>query len=930
MPNLVLNRSRYNLTKPMQTAGGRYNLNDFLYAWYQFETPINTITNSDLKDLSGNLRTLTPMPSHGGLDGNQDVIHTHRPLSPVDIGIVVPQGFSKRSAEFSNTILQYKNSDRGFSFVESNSDLSFSISAWIKLGDANNTDQVIASKASVAKDEVNNEVVVSNSEWWLYTNSTNDLVFRITTGDNTGFRQSIVPSGTVANYRNKLTNIVAVYDASGQINIYINGSIPASQITNESQDFPGMSKGLAKMTLGALQIPVKLNDSGEEVGDTDNDNDVDLDDLNDCNEINKSFSGSIAEIAFWNTALNKENCKALYGALEYSYLVRHDSGATQIGLNISGEAFDEQRQGINIRDVNDQTTSLFVKIRPIADNIKTFRYKDVNPVAYNDEISSTMYLSNTTFKTYDLNDSFISNFGDEYKLSDSEALISWFKMGKSKAEDLSRNKVASFYRGNIPTDDFIWPKGSRKYTSLEFSGDADRGVDIGPANYWNSKINQDSSGDISISLMIKPTQVNQRSRILSISEKIGVTLVQDGSIRFFYRYTDSPNKVAIWTTTTAEGQPPLINLNSPEWYHVFISYSASDLTNSPDIYVNTKNETGKEVVKESVATVGNHSPAGEIVRISGHNACLGRKPGGSLLYAGNIADVAIWNKKLSEESVKAIYQSIRVGVFNEDTNNQFISRVSVGGEGNLSSRVSHVHEDLNLGQSLLYEDGLPFYDTQNLNPEYVVKTHPYSIELPPTLADYNSLSSFDGVIDVMGRRKYIDRSTIEQPFRAKGVRGSFGAVDDTYRRSAEISTGINLGENQVVENFLDSPGQIHLSTIQLESFGSTELEKPLIIKTPGFAEERSDTFGKITPFIDAGSDRDKDYLVFLDDQELRNVLTGHDDITESGKILRKSKLNPDSSKINNYKTHDRMSLTGREYENNPAGVDSFAFGGLKK
>ena len=139
--------------------------------------------------------------------------------------------------------------------------------------------------------------------------------------------------------------------------------------------------------------------------------------------------------------------------------------------------------------------------------------------------------------------------------------------------------------------------------------------------------------------------------------------------------------------------------------------------------------------------VGNHAPAGEIVRISGHNACLGRKPGGSLLYAGNIADVAIWNKKLSEESVRAIYQSIRVGVFNEDTNNKFISRVSVGGEGNLSSRVSHIHEDLNLGQSLLYEDGLPFYDTQNLNPEYVVKTHPYSIELPPTLADYNSLSS---------------------------------------------------------------------------------------------------------------------------------------------------------------------------------------------
>ena len=41
-------------------------------------------------------------------------------------------------------------------------------------------------------------------------------------------------------------------------------------------------------------------------------------------------------------------------------------------------------------------------------------------------------------------------------------------------------------------------------------------------------------------------------------------------------------------------------------------------------------------------------------------------------------------------------------------------------------------------------------------------------------------------------------------------------------------------------------------------------------------------------------------------------------------------INSNSGKINNYRTHDKMSITGREYQNTPSGLDSFAFGGLKK
>ncbi len=86
MPNLVLNRSRYNLNNPMQTAGGKYDLNEHLYAWYQFSENISSLAiGRQLKDKSLNFKDLTPKPPHGGTDPNDEnntLIHTHRPGLP--------------------------------------------------------------------------------------------------------------------------------------------------------------------------------------------------------------------------------------------------------------------------------------------------------------------------------------------------------------------------------------------------------------------------------------------------------------------------------------------------------------------------------------------------------------------------------------------------------------------------------------------------------------------------------------------------------------------------------------------------------------------------------------------------------------------------------------------------------------------------------
>lgn len=1131
MPNLVLNRSRYNLNNPMQTAGGKYDLNEHLYAWYQFSENISSLAaGRQLKDKSLNFKDLLPKPPHGGTDPNDPsntLIHTHRPGFPeednpgndiysyvnsqdiklfltgedvltrvstaggfsvnatpnitteistirnkqirvikgtedddhvfindhenlnfpstsdfsmslwvyhdsteqneselVAKGVVeemtsewafeyspgkyfftlfdnnnggfilkeissgnltngwhhwfitngsvddlsdfnvfidgqpapaasvtdgepngdfettrnlggnlyigrtlqptfkvadvalwnrivpdytiekiynsyfhvskkVPQGFSEKSSMFSDTILQYAPDTNRFSFVDNDGDQSFSISAWIKPSDKNiNRNQTIAAKTAIAKDNQNNDVL-ENAEWRLFLDTNGNMVFRVTSPNDASFKQVLIPSSTVDDYRASWTNVIATYNPNKPSpEIYINGSIKGTP-TKTSNSFTGMTKSGANMTIGALDTPTRFSD-GEEIGDTDLDNDQDFDDAVLCNSMSQSFSGLILEIAFWKTELDAANVNALYKSYEQSYLVRGDSGATQIGFNISGEVFDEQRQGINIRDINDQTTSLFTKIRPISDDIKTFRYKDLDAAIYNDEIATTSYSSNTSYQRYDLLNQYLDNFGKKYSHSAASSLVAWFKMGVDSASDRSGNLFPGNYMGGTFSDDFIWPLGNQKYKAIVLNGVSDRGVEIGRSVNWRRYYGINTPGDISISAMIKPEKLDplpsERARIVSICESIGLTIdYENNHARFFYRYKDS---YGVWRTPNG-----VFDFSNNRWYHVLATYSAGNISNTPEIYIDGVKTTLTRLVE----------PSGERLELKNTRSNIGRKSGGSLLYSGEIADVALWSRKISEEDVEAIFQSIKVGIYNSDVSRKFISRVSVGGAGNLSSRVSHRHEDLNLGQSLLYEDSLPYFDNQEINPEKVIKIHPSNIELPPTLADYNSLSSFDGVVDVINRRKYIDRSTIEQPFRAKGVRGSFGAVDDTYRRSAEIFSGYDLDENQVVENFLDSPGQIHLSTAQLNGGAN------LTINTPGFAEEQSDTFGKIAPFHDVSSDRDKDYQVFLDDEALRNVL-----------------INSDSSKINNYRTHDKMSATGREYDNSAVGVDSFAFGGLKK
>lgn len=76
-------------------------------------------------------------------------------------------------------------------------------------------------------------------------------------------------------------------------------------------------------------------------------------------------------------------------------------------------------------------------------------------------------------------------------------------------------------------------------------------------------------------------------------------------------------------------------------------------------------------------------------------------------------------------------------------------------------------------------------------------------QLPDFLADYNSLSTPSGVIDVFDQRAQIERNSIEGPFFARGVKGSLGQYEDHYKRSREISFGYDIKSEPKTDFFLD-------------------------------------------------------------------------------------------------------------------------------
>jgi hypothetical protein len=238
----------------------------------------------------------------------------------------------------------------------------------------------------------------------------------------------------------------------------------------------------------------------------------------------------------------------------------------------------------------------------------------------------------------------------------------------------------------------------------------------------------------------------------------------------------------------------------------------------------------------------------------------------------------------------AFDDSIATTSFSSGSN---ISHVSIGGDGRLSERLTHEREQRDLGQSVVYDDGEPFEDTLDLDPPTIVAKHPVDLILPSQLVAQTSNELTDGVIEPLIIREKIDMSSIEGPFYSHDVRASLGGMIDAFRRSYVIVDGWDLDEpDKGTAPFLDS----------VENMGDIDL--------PGAF---SDDFAKIEPYVDYANDRDKEYTT-------NNVETTISTTLVSGSTWVD----------NDVRTYDKMAAHGFVFDGDTVGIDSIAYGGLKK
>lgn len=208
-----------------------------------------------------------------------------------------------------------------------------------------------------------------------------------------------------------------------------------------------------------------------------------------------------------------------------------------------------------------------------------------------------------------------------------------------------------------------------------------------------------------------------------------------------------------------------------------------------------------------------------------------------------------------------------------------------------SQKFDHIRENRDLGQSHLYDDGAAFFETTNPdNALHVINLLDRSRELPAALVDHSSFSAFDGKLDALNIIKSIDRSTIDHPYDAYGVKGSVFHDQDLFLRSFEITDRYyRPGNFTNVPYFLDT----------VETFGNT----PII--------SISNT---ITNYIDPFDDRSGDVEDYVDrnikDPDMKASIRTHNFYIE-----------------NDLENFDKMATGGFVYEGE---VDSLTYGGLKR
>ena len=102
------------------------------------------------------------------------------------------------------------------------------------------------------------------------------------------------------------------------------------------------------------------------------------------------------------------------------------------------------------------------------------------------------------------------------------------------------------------------------------------------------------------------------------------------------------NNSVIWETGTGAIPAPA----SAAWTHVVATYDARKAENKPKIYVNGV---------EQAVSLSSGTQTGAYYGIVNQAGAIGNDAAGNYNWAGNLADVAVWNSILDEEEIQTLY-----------------------------------------------------------------------------------------------------------------------------------------------------------------------------------------------------------------------------------------------------------------------------------
>jgi len=195
---------------------------------------------------------------------------------------------------------------------------------------------------------------------------------------------------------------------------------------------------------------------------------------------------------------------------------------------------------------------------------------------------------------------------------------------------------------NSPT---LYPSVYIQKSSCTFDGTTSY-LKLGGGGLWNGLIgNVGGTSKMTFSAWIHPSiSAGGVRTILSFGGTGGTIWYIDGAaIRF---RTSWNNGVALWTAVS--------EVTYGEWNHVAVTYDANHITNEAYYYING-------VFKPAFSY-----PAARIapwIGVVNTKNYIGSYAAG--MWWGELADVAVWNKILSAEDIKAIYDASVTGVVDD-------------------------------------------------------------------------------------------------------------------------------------------------------------------------------------------------------------------------------------------------------------------------